>query len=285
MSKLYTNKKTAASILSGKLTEISEDRKTFTVAYQEYNNASKKFEDKTQVCTTMMALDDSYSVKQNVTVIGAKGFGGGFNVESVSNKESAFEYPDLAVVSGHVQKAFLNEEKDQDGNPKMKQDGTPRKPHYDIHISVPEGDRVVNHIIKVYDSPKYQKEGELSQTEKVAKRFASFENPETTPMRVTIATQPGQEFSFEKSGDTPGVYYGCSHLGFKSIDLEYEFSKSKNMSTPLTKEPEKEAPTKADSTEATVEPTNVPVEAPVTSVETTDTIETVDGFDSELEFE
>ena len=226
MSKLYTNKKAGTSVLTGKITKISDDRKMAEVTYNEYNYQEKKSVAKTKNVLCPTPLDDSYKVGKTMTAVGYVTGPVNFQPVSVSNEENVFEMQDIAFLSGHIVKAALNEEKDKDGNPKLKADGSPKKPHFDVQLEVARQDgQIVHHFVKVYDSPKYQEAGQPTNIEKYQKRFADFVNAQDTPMYVTIATTPGQEYSFTKDDGT--VYLGCSHLGINSLDIQYEFSKDK----------------------------------------------------------
>lgn len=267
MSKLYTNKKAGTSVLTGKITAISEDRKTVDVTYNEYSYQEKKSESKTKKVLCQQPLDDSYKTGKTITAVGYVTGPVNFQPVSISNDVNVFEMQDIAFLSGHIVKAALNEEKDQEGNPKLKSDGTPRKPHFDVQMEIPRNDgQIVHHFVKVYDTPKYQEVGQPTNIEKFQKRFADFVSAQETPMYVTIATTPGQEFSFTKDDGT--VYLGCSHMGINSLDIQYEFSKEKQQGKDNGEKPKENTPAP--------ERTQLPPQPQA---------EEVNGFDVDMQYE
>lgn len=272
MSKLYTNQKANTSVLSGKIKSISEDRKNIEVAYKNYDYNAQKSTDMVANVVSGVAVDESYVAGKNITVIGYT-TGPTFTAINISNKENIFETQGLTVISGYVAKAGLNEEKNEDGSPKLKQDGTPRKPHFDIQVVIEENGNPTHHFVKVYNAPKHQKAGEKSNIEKQQARFVDFKDPETTPTRVTIATQSGQPFTFEKSDGT--VYYGCSHMSVNSLDIEYEYQRQrKNTQTQTVQTPAQPAPQ-----------TPAPQPQPTPEVMPSQVQESeVDGYDAEIDF-
>lgn len=277
MSKLYNSKKAGTAVLSGKVTSISDDRMQMNVEYREYDAVAKKGTNKTKTVISGMPLNDTYKVGQNVSVVGY--IQGPTNVSAlhICNTTACFESDMIAVVSGHVKKAALNTETKEDGSPKLKKDGvTPRKPHFDVVVAVNEGDVEVNHIVKVYNSPKFQNEGEPSNIERYQKRFENFVNADETPTRVTIVTQPGQSFEYEMPDGQ--VYHGCSHMSINSLDMEYEYSRKKSQDKPV------EAAEKTQA--ATPENTQAAPSTPSASaVAQKEEITEVSGFDEDLEME
>lgn len=265
MSKLYTNKTAGTSVLTGKIKSISEDRKSLEVTYQEYDYKSKQSSEKQKTVKCMAPINDTYKVGQTITAVGYVTGPVAFQTECISNSENVFEMSDLAFISGHVSSVKLNEEKDQNGNPKLTREGNPKKRHFDIHVPVlDETGNSVDHIVKVYDLPsKYQEAGQPTQIEKMQKRFADFVKADETPMYVTIATTPGNAFSFQK--DDGSVYLGASHLGIRSLDIMYEFSKQKSQSQETNKAPEQPQPS------TTPEPVQQPQE--------------INGFEADVDLE
>ena len=270
MSKAYLNKKTMLSVVSGKIESISDNRQEATISYQEYDYNKKTSSTKEVHAQTMLPFDDSYQVGQKITMLG--GFvGNDFSIRQYSNTNACFEVPDLAVVTGYVISAKLNEELNQDGTHKLKRsDNTPKKPHFDITIRVMDGEREVNHVVKVYNAMQYVKDGEPSQIDKIKSRFENvgFKDSETTPIRATIATAPGQEWSYTNNDI---VYNYCGHIGIRSLDLELEYARNREQSSPnKTTPPAPEVPKS--------EPQPVVVEG-------FDPDTPVDGFDEDLSAE
>lgn len=234
MSKMYTSKKAGYSVLSGTIKSIADDRMSMVVSYREYDPQKKKAEIKDKnVVSPMQPIDASYKEKDSVTILGGI-LGQDFQIQRITNKSAVFEVPQLSVVSGYIEKVRYADEKDENGNPKLKVNGQPKKPHFDIFVTVEEEDKVVHHIMKIYDSIKFHKEGEPTNIEKYQAKFADrtladgtflqgFKSPDETPIRVTIATQPGTSFAYQ--GDE-SVYYGCNHLGISSIDLDFQYQRT-----------------------------------------------------------
>ena len=134
------------------------------------------------------------------------------------------EVEDVALVTGFVSFARLNEEKDENGNPRMKQDGTPRKPHFDICVSVKEDDKYVSHIISVYNSPN-----DSEAINRVQKTFKGFDK-DTNKVTVSIVTGPGDYSSYP---DKTGVLrHQCKHLGYRMLSVNYLNQKEKTNSAP-----------------------------------------------------
>ncbi len=253
MSKLYNSQTYGIAVLSGKVVSVSEDRKEMDVTYRDYDRQTKQATEKTKtVLIQNGSLDEGYKKGASVTVAGYIMGAKNMQAASISRGENVYETQEIAVVSGHVVKASYKDEKNEDGTPKLKQDGTPRKPHYDIEVVVPEDDHEVHHFVKVYDSPQFQKKGDPTNIEKYQNRFKNFKDPEETPTRVTIVTNPGQSYTFETDN---GIYYGVSHLGIKSLDMDFEYSLKKAAEKAEVKEeaPKPEIKEEAAPKEATPE--------------------------------
>lgn len=233
MSKAYLNQKNHISVVSGSIVSISEDRRSMQVTYAEYDKATHASINKTTNAQTMVPIPADYQAKDKITMIG--GFlMDNFTVSNFTKDSACYEMPDLAVVTGHIEKVVLNEEKDEQGNPKLKKsNGQPRKPHFDIYIKTEnsslsaEASDIETHIIKVYDGKV--EAGKPNNIERMQKRFAGihFQDKESTPIRATIVTQPGQNWSNAYTNEATGVNemrYFSSHMGVRSMDLELEYS-------------------------------------------------------------
>lgn len=293
--KMYTNTKTKMSVVSGPVLTISDDRKSITVKTQEFNNDSRKYEDKEIAFETPQPIAENVAVGKSVTVVGYEQIDMMAGTSKwvsgyVSAGNESFEFKTLAVVNGDVVYARYNEEKNEDGSPKMTKErmgadgktvpSKPKTPHFDIGVSTMESDgegnqKRVLHTVKMYPDPVKDKDGHLvdgqknfDKIESMKKRFANFDK-ESNPMRVTIATQPGQISTSTKEYN--GKVYDntySNHMGIYSIDIEYtkarEQNKEASNATPLAAEQE-QAPVEA--TAPTPEPTQAP-QAPQTDVPT-----------------
>ena len=156
MAKIYENQKTHLTTCSGEVTEISADRLSFKIKSQKYNRETKKNEEEIKEWKGATPLPESVKVGKNATAVGCyvanplDPASEGSQAAYVSAENESFEYKTLAVVNGQIVFARYNEEKNEDGTPKMKKerlgaDGVmipaePRKPHFDIGISTKETD-------------------------------------------------------------------------------------------------------------------------------------------------
>lgn len=239
MSKMYKSNQ-GLCVLSGKVKSISDDRTSVDVEYRKYDPVTKKATNLTKTISGLHDLD-TLKVGQSVSAVG---YDCGPNFQLVGNTffhdNAVFEMNDIAVVSGRIQSVGLNDELDQDGNPKKKQDGTPKKPHYDIKVVVNDNGKETVHQIKTYNFVSKTDNKLVDNISDMAKRFEKFQSPETTPTFVTVVTNPGNSYEFEKNDGT--IYYGCAHLGVRSIDqiFEYQLQRSQPNAEKEADEPEKE---------------------------------------------
>lgn len=306
MSKRYVNKKTSLHIVSGKVESIAEDRKSLVVHNVAYSESAKANVEEHTTVRSEYAFPEDIAVNTNVTAVGypAGGAAGAFiiNAQSISAKSAVFENTEIAVVSGHLVSAKYISELNPDGTSRTKSDGvTPKKPHYDLSLSVPNGPdgRNVLHIIKVYDFPAKDNDGKkLTEIESIKRRIEGvyaflkegeepkktdsglppygFKDKETTPTYVTIVTKPGNSWEHESefNGETQMNYYS-SHMGISSIDIEpeYQFEATKkkdnakgNSEEKAKEEPVAPAPAPATPAAPTVAPT-APTVAPAAPVQ------------------
>jgi hypothetical protein len=120
----------------------------------------------------------------------------------------------------------MNEEKNADGTARLRQDGSPRKPHYDVTVSVKGEEHYVDHVIRVYDSPNAQK----SNIETMKRMFGHF-NKESNRISVTFVTTPGQERSYvTMRNGNEYTNFVIDHMGYKSMDVEYLDQREKTAS-------------------------------------------------------
>lgn len=246
--KHYVNQTTGLAVVTGKIDSISEDRMVMVVKSQAYDRAKKVTDEVLVNVTSNVGFDESFKPGFSVMAAGYQRGKGNIVAECASIGNESLETPDLAVVSGLVKFARLNEEKNTDGTPKMKADGvTPKKPHFDITITVNEGGKYVDHIIKVYANPNV--EAEKSPMAIMQRAFKNFDN-KTNRIRATFVTQPGNSYSNTvKKDGKEYVNHACSHIGYKTFDLEYVDQKEKTTSKQTEvnqkapEEPVAEAPT------------------------------------------
>ena len=244
--KIYDNKKTGLSTISGKIESISDDMLNLTVKTQVYDAATKTRNDTSVPVSLESTFEENASVGQNITVVGFKNpRTKSYDAMFVSTGSGSFDYDALSVVSGDVIFAGYNEEKNEDGSVKMSREYTTasgevvaphaKKPHFDIGIATIEPDpssdkegatRRVTHIVKVY--ARKDKDGNIdsSSVETVKKLFNNY-NYKENPAHVTIVTAPGQEFTRETVGKDGRTYINptVNHLGYRSLDVEYTKAK------------------------------------------------------------
>lgn len=215
--KIYTNQKTKMSVVSGVVLAISDDRKSVTIKTQEFNRDEKvrAYEDKEMVFEAPQPVAENVVVGKSVTICGYEQIdmmagSSKWVAGYVSAGNESFEFKTLAVVNGDVVYARYNEEKNEDGTPKMTKErmgadgkiipAKAKTPHFDIGVSTidAEGKRVL-HTVKAYPDPVKGKDGQIVEGQKsfdkietLKKRFANFDK-ESNPMRVTIATQPDRK--------------------------------------------------------------------------------------------
>lgn len=281
--KFYTNQKTKMSVVSGQVLAISDDRKSLTVKTQEYNRDSKTNVDKEITFETQLPIAENIVVGKSVSICGyeqidmmagASKWVAGY----VSAGNESFEYKTLAVVNGDVVYARYNEEKNEDGSPKMTKErmgadgktipSKAKSPHFDIGISTIDGEgKRVLHTIKAYPDPVKGKDGAIVEGQKnfdkietLKKRFENFDK-ETNPMRVTVVTQPGQISTSTKeyNGQVYENTY-ANHMGIMSLDIEYTKTREKNKDA--VPAPEQESAS-SEVEQPTATTTSTPAQAPV----------------------
>lgn len=245
----YLNQKTNLQVIAGKIKSVADNRQSVTITTPVYDRASKKFVYQEMGISTTAPLTDAFKAGECITAVGYPNGPTSILANHIASgaKSSNYEVTDLAVVSGKLVYARLNEEKTQDGSANLKKDGTPKKPHFDIRIDVEEGDKVIHHTIKVYNiaesylKPNQDGSKQQQPIEKMMAKFKNFEDAEKTPMYVTVVTSPGSERVWERESDgVTKIDYYNDHLGQKSVDLIPLFQREKEQ----TKTAEQTAPAK-----------------------------------------
>ena len=252
--KRYTHQKTSLIIIDGIVESIAEDRMSCVVNNQIYDAGSKTMIEEHNTVKYAYPLPEDIEVGKNVAAVGYPAGGAApamiIMAQAISAKGLDFENEQIAIVAGHIMFARLNNEKNPDGTARTKADGlTPKKPHYDIGISVPgaEGKNVL-HVIQVYDitngktdsKPQIEtarrrieglyaflKPGEEPKKNESGLPPYGFKDNASTPTYVTIVTQPHGEIYEKEKQDAEGntfTNYTAYHLGIKSLDVipEYE---------------------------------------------------------------
>lgn len=231
--------KSGFTVVVGKIKSFSDDRMVMIVETEERQPNVKESTPLEFQVTSAIPFEDAYKPGYTVT---AAGWPRGKNVigaDSVMIGNDHFETQDIAIVTGFVKFARMNEEKNSDGTQKMKQDGvTPKKPHFDITVSVKEGDKFVDHIVKVYEGKT--EPGKTNQMERMAKLFSKFDR-DTNRIAASIVTSPGSYDSYTTTKN--GMEYTnnvCYHMGVKTIDVDFVDQKEKGQSTPVNSKPQLE---------------------------------------------
>lgn len=261
--KIY-RQKDGITVASGKIKDISDDRMHIVLATQDYNKTDKKNVDMDMNIVLQIPLDDSMKKGFDVTVAGYPHGKGTFMAETILSGNDIYQTEDLTILTGFIASTRLNEEKNEDGSPKMKRDGTtPRKPHYDISIAVTEEGHKVWHQIAVYDNEKYNKDA----IEKAKRLFDKFDK-KSNRIKVTFVTRPGETTSYVTHGANGQEYtnYSCRHMGYQSVDIDYVDQKERTKTTPVSEK----------STPAPEMPAPAPAPAPV---------QEQNGMDKDMDFE
>ena len=254
MAKIY-RKKTGMVVLSGPVKSIEPDRMSMVLNTQSYNTKDTKWVDEEFTVQVSQPLDEMIQVGEPATAAGYQNGQSSIMAQTASAKQAVFNTEEMSVVSGFLKKAQYKDELEADGTPKVKRDGSPRKPHFDLIVIVPEGDRRVMHTIKTYNFTKAGEENKMSNIDRMKNRFKDFVSEEETPTYVTIVTQVGQERSWESDYNNK-VYenYACDHMGVNSLDVDLCYNKEQVRTT---------APqTQAHQEVAQAAPAPAPVQAP-----------------------
>ena len=220
MAKMY-KKKTGLCIVSGKVTakEAVQQGTKVSIEVEEFDSETKKWNKKT-VDAISNAVDEDVAVGCVATAVGYQCGISAIMASTITTGAHVFDpEPDVEIITGVVNKASFKPEVQEDGTPKLKRDGSPRKPHFDVSIIVPDNDgHKVIHIIKVYNYKDVK--GDKAEIEKAEAKFKDFQDRKSTPMAITVVTQPGQESNWESEYNGK-VYqnFASSHLGKMSWDI------------------------------------------------------------------
>ena len=217
----YQSQNTGLNVVSGKVKEVKDDALVVEVAYFDKERQEHK-DDITVKCKDIAGIKPNF----NITAVGFRGGNNTINAEKVMNGNDYFEIEGAAILTGFISDARLYEEKEEDGSPRLNKEGKPKKPHFDITISVKEGDEYVSHRIKVYNSEK-----QPDAIEKAQKMFGSANETRTkdgkemeNKIYATFITRPGDEYTTSRNGKT---YRNVSHMGYNKQDHEYVLAEPK----------------------------------------------------------
>lgn len=251
MSRIYT-KQNGPKVVMGEVTEIKEGSMELVIRASQHNNATKQNEDVDVKVVTGTPVTD-VKVGFKVTAVGYPGRGGVLNADAILNGNKSYEEDGITVLTGFVRNVHMNEEMNQDGTHKVKQDGvTERKPHFDIYINTRnDGESTFqNHVIKIYDGKV--EEGKATPIEKAKRLFGRFDK-DTNRILVSIVTRPGQERTWTSTGKDGKEYTNTqiSHMGYSAIDITY-IDQEKKKETPAQG---KEDKTPAPAQSAPAQPT------------------------------
>lgn len=268
MSKIY-RRKTGLIVLSGEVVSLNNNGTEYEVgiSVSEYNNQTGWTEKVVTAKTT--AIGDSVSVGSVATAIGYQAGMNTILAQTVTSDPSLRYVEDVEVVSGPVHKAEFKSETNDDGTPKLKRDGTPRKPHFDVTIKVmDEENHSVNHRIKIYNYKEIN-QGDKTEIEKAQRAFYNFVDKDETPVIATIVTKPGNPSSWESEYNGK-VYqnFASDHMGKMSWDLNWigedgHVIKKQNQTQPAhtnvaPAQPNQPVPTNTAPVQQTAQPTQAP---------------------------
>ncbi len=259
MSKMinyHSNRDDEMRVLSGRIKSISEDRTTCEVTYRDFNTSEKKWYDQSKKVQPNNGVPENYKVGDMITAEGPIVRGGAMLATNFG-KELYIEVPPTdpdgkngtAVIAGFISALHMNEELDRDGNHKLTKTGSPKKPHYDIYMDVPNEDgEIIKHVVKIYLNDKFMENG-ISQTQKQVNRFEGLgfdnDNPGDTPVYATILTTLGNAYEGTYRDET---YKGMSHGPFiKNFEVTPLFTKKKTKAVTNEKAEEVKEEVKEDA--------------------------------------
>jgi len=223
----YQSKNTGLNVISGKVKEVKDGLLVVEVTYFDKDGEHKEDVN----VKSNFSETEGIKVGYNITAVGFRGGANTVNANKVMNGNDYFELEGAAIVTGFISDARLYEEKEEDGSPRLNKEGKPKKPHFDVTISVKQGDEYVSHRIKVYNS-----DNQPDAIEKVQKRLSGLNETKTkdgkeveTKIYATILTRPGDEYTSTRNGRT---YRNVSHMGINKMDLERLFVEVKENTKP-----------------------------------------------------
>ena len=213
----YSNRKSGLNVVTGKVKEINDNSFVMTVNSFDSNKQAV-----TEEITINGKLPEGIKAGFEVTAVGYQAGPNRYTAEQVMNGNMSFERDGIAVITGFVKSAKLNDEKDESGVQKKNQKGVDKKPHFDLTVVTKDGDKYVSHRIKIYNSEQNPDAIEKAQKQygKVGEiRTDKESNTEyVNSIRGTFITGEGNSYEFNRDGRTD---YYCDHLGLTKADYDY----------------------------------------------------------------
>jgi len=213
----YSNRKSGLNVVTGKVKDINDGN--FVMTVDSFDSNKKPI---TEDITINGKLPEGVKTGFEVTAVGYQAGPNRYSAEQVMSGNMSFERDGIAVLTGFVKSAKLNEEKDENGNPKKNQEGKEKKPHFDLTVVTKDEDKYVNHRIKIYNS-----ENNPDAIEKAQKQFGKVGEERTdkdsgdhyiNSIRGTFITGEGRTYEFTDNGYTN---YYCDHMGLTKSDYDY----------------------------------------------------------------
>ena len=220
MGKLY-RKKDGILVISGPVVRTAPAPNGATdvvIATQEYDSQTKQFNN-SEWTVRAEQVDSTLAIGSIATAWGYQSSQNGIASKKITVGPAVQTVNETTeIISGPVHKAAYKSETNEDGTPKLKRDGTPRKPHFDVTVVVPdEAGHKVYHSVRIYN---FRDSEGPSEIDKAQARFKDFVDKDQTPIEVTIVTSPAAIESWDSEWNgNPYTNYACNHLGKKSWDI------------------------------------------------------------------
>lgn len=227
MSKIYHSTKTGLVVASGTLKSIAADGMSVVIASGRNVKKGDEYKFEQSDITARVNLPvEGYTIGAPITAAGYQAGPDTINADMCACGESAYVplSDKVAVLSGEVLFTGYRDEIDREtGSPRLTKAGSPRKPHYDISVSVGSGQERVLHTVRLYG------EDDIKSAQN---RFKNFDRKEN-PMYATIVTQPGDQYTTtnERNGRTY-TNTNMSHMGASSMDLIFTKERVKAKDAP-----------------------------------------------------
>lgn len=225
MAKNIYNSKSGTVVVAGQIKSIAEDRTSMVLEYTDYDSEQKKDFTAEVTVKSPTVLEDKYRVGFGASVVGIRGRGNTLTADAIFIGNETIEIDGLAIISGTVKRASFYSGLDENGNPKLKDDGvTKQKPHFDITVGVrTEAGGFEDHIIHIYK----EKDGDSRKMDAAKKLFKDFDR-ESNPMKICAVTSPGNKVENDRTVDGK-TYHNVAvyHLGHRFLSAEFLKAKEK----------------------------------------------------------
>lgn len=266
MAATYTNKATGIKVASGTIKSVAADGLSMVINTQEIVDGKAVPTEMTVKAGNTVPFDNTeYKAGLNVTAVGyvVRGY---LDADVVMIGNQVYENEKLAVLTGFVKRVKYNEEKNEDGTPKMtrgtaEQPAKAKQPHFDITVTVKDEitGNYVDHRIKCYDNKS--ENGGKSNLDIAKALFSRFDAKDNRAI-VSIVTGPGRPYSmpYTKKDGTEGLSHYSDHMGFRKLDVDFIDQREKNKEAGQAKAPT--APTASTATSAQETPAPAPAPTP-----------------------